>query len=405
LCALTEAKRFAAFEDRLAEINKLNAENPTATFGVNQFADLTAAEFHARYLNLDVEQLALAQKRMPAYQPRSNVAPRALPTSYTSPYITPVKNQGQCGSCWAFATAAVVEAAIKKQTSATVDVAEQQLVSCSKSGSYGCSGGNYDSALAYVKANGMMLEANYPYTATDSTCAYNAAQATQKIANVYNVPMSSADQAVYDYGAVAFALDANTLQSYTGGIILNTAACNKGVNHAVTLYGWGVSGTTNYYLVKNSWATSWGESGNFRIARGACLMNTWSGAGASSTAGPCTPSKTCGTRVCGSIDNGCGSMISCGTCASGKVCTASGACTATGGVEDWTQVYPAGGSDFTVTKSGSTLTASLKASTATTKKRLSWTTSSQFIQAAWTSFTAQVTASTTGVFGLGMRLG
>eukprot|EP00727_Mastigamoeba_balamuthi_P009603 m51a1_g5265 putative cysteine proteinase rd19a (341) ;mRNA; r:121031-122363 len=285
-----EAERFAIFSAKLDKIATLNAEMPSATFGINQFSDMSSGEFAIKYLNHRVGEMFNAVETEPA--PEVPELKRAsIPDSYRSPYTTPVQNQGGCGSCWAFASMGVVEAAWKKATGATEHFAPQMLVDCRLGGS--CNGGYPATALNYLtkyskNGGGAMRESDYPYTARDGQCRYSASRAVGKISSFFSVAFNEAkggvDASLIKYGPLAICLDASTLDSYQGGIVPDSNGCRQGVNHAVLLTGWGTQNGQKYWIVKNSWGTGWGEQGFFRIARGrgACLLTENAALGATS---------------------------------------------------------------------------------------------------------------------------
>ncbi|MBN2006371.1 MAG: protease inhibitor I42 family protein [Anaerolineae bacterium] len=203
----------------------------------------------------------------------------AVPSSYdwcSNNGCTPVKNQGNCGSCWAFGTVGVLESQIRIDDGLTKDLSEQYLVSCNTDG-YGCDGGwwAHDYHLSKIPsgepAAGAVYEIDFPYTATDSSCNPPHTH-HEKITNWEYVGSSSgvpatADikQAIYDYGPVAAAVCVgDAFQDYDGGIF-STNECST-VNHAILLVGWNDTG--GYWILRNSWGPNWGESGYMRIAYG-----------------------------------------------------------------------------------------------------------------------------------------
>ncbi len=224
-----------------------------------------------------------------AILPLPNISTQSLPASFTwqsngGDYTTPIRNQGQCGSCWAFASTAVFESfweRLNQNPGLNPDFSEQYLVSCSNQG--GCSGGW--NVLSYFinqagKSGGVgtVMETDYPYTASDTTCKNLAAYTRYKaptgtswsyVGNSYSVP--SIDQmktALYTYGPlwVAFGVD-SAFSAYRSGIY--SSSSNPGINHAVALVGWGTAGDgRTYWICKNSWGTWWGEGGWFRIYAG-----------------------------------------------------------------------------------------------------------------------------------------
>ncbi len=205
-------------------------------------------------------------------------------------YTTPIKNQGSCGSCWAFATVAPLECNIKYTEGSTVDLSEQWLVSCNQDG-WGCNGGWWAHDYHQWKTDpcgdtGAVLEQHCPYTASDSSCdcPYPHSYVIQDwsfIGSEYNIPTVDAiKQAIIDYGPVSVAVTVNSaFQAYTGGIFNDCSS--EQVNHAVTLVGWDdTQGSNGVWFLRNSWGGGWGEDGYMRIAYGcsnigysACYVN------------------------------------------------------------------------------------------------------------------------------------
>ncbi len=194
----------------------------------------------------------------------------ALPSSFdwrTQGKVTPVKNQGSCGSCWAFGTMGSYEAAIMVGGGPEENLSEQYLLDCNSHG-YSCSGGWWVFDDMY---NGVPKESCYPYVAYKQSCQsgctkYYPMDSWYYVGSSSGVPTSSAiKQAIYDHGPVAAAVYASSaIQNYTGGIFNN---CQSGtVNHAIVLVGWDDGG--GYWIMKNSWGTGWGESGYMRITYG-----------------------------------------------------------------------------------------------------------------------------------------
>ncbi len=194
-------------------------------------------------------------------------AAAALPTSYTG-YYTAIRNQGSCGSCWAFGCVGAMESAIKRATGSSVNLAEQYLLSCNTYG-YGCNGGWFTAQNMHL--SGANLESCYPYVAYKSTCKKTCAKPYKLYSWAYvgsssGVPTTTAIKtAIYNYGAVAAAVYVDSyFQAYTTGVF--NRSVNGTPNHAIMLVGWNDS--TGAWLLKNSWGTSWGQSGFMWIKYG-----------------------------------------------------------------------------------------------------------------------------------------
>lgn len=206
-----------------------------------------------------------------------------LPTSFNwcdQGGCTPVKDQGSCGSCWAFGTVGPLESNIKIQDGDVKDLSEQYLVSCNTDG-WGCSGGwwAHDYHLNKIPSGeldaGAVYEADFPYVARDDSCNpphahHEKIDSWAYVGNSWSVPSVAAiKQAIYDYGPVSVAICVGpAFQIYSGGVFQTneTASCNGGVNHAVVLVGWDDS--QGIWHLRNSWGPDWGENGYMRIKYG-----------------------------------------------------------------------------------------------------------------------------------------
>lgn len=186
----------------------------------------------------------------------------------TAGAVTPVKNQGSCGSCWAFSTVAAVEGAHQIATGDLVSLSEQQLVDCSTENA-GCNGGLMELAFEYVIGAGLEREGDYSYSGLDGTCGYDASKVAANISSYVVVTPQSPDQlrAAIAHGPVSVAIQANKLvfQLYTSGVITSDK-CGANLDHGVTAVGYGTDAVSgDYFLVKNSWGNTWGEAGYVRI--------------------------------------------------------------------------------------------------------------------------------------------
>lgn len=223
---------------------------------------------------------------------------QALPSSYDlRPRLTLVKDQGSCGSCWAFATVGVMEGLIKMRSDTTTDLSEQFLVSCNRE-NWSCDGGWFahdyhkDKLAKEQNFPGAVVEQDMPYTATNSAC-FHVSSHPYTLSNWSYISRDSVPsvdeikQAIYRYGPVAAAVCAgDAFQSYRGGIfdVDERATCPNDVNHAIVLVGWDDS--QRVWILRNSWGTGWGENGYMRIRWG--ISNVGYGANYAEFRSSCT---------------------------------------------------------------------------------------------------------------------
>ena len=267
-----------------------NEENLGYRTGITKFSDLTQQEFAKTYLNLNYDAMAMANFE-PTIVKVTNAAPDAW-NWQDKGVVANVKDQGSCGSCWAFSTMANLEGQYALGKGVVKTFSEQQLVDCDTLDS-GCNGGLMEYSFTWLKDNGgFNLDTDYPYKGTKQACKSDSSKYVdmkvtgyKKLGNEYSnwdcVDEEGIKEFLYETGPLAVALNANPLQTYSSGILDKTAAqCpTSGLNHAVTMVGYGTDTASgkDYWLVKNSWGKSWGESGYFRIRRGngTCGINCY----------------------------------------------------------------------------------------------------------------------------------
>ncbi|XVF87353.1 hypothetical protein PTKIN_Ptkin18bG0113200 [Pterospermum kingtungense] len=270
-------RRFKIFKDNLEYIENFNnAGNKTYKLDINEFADLTHDEFlaaHTGYMKRNNPTTTTTSSSSASFRYETVTD---VPTSLDwrqQGAVTPVKNQGQCGCCWAFATVAAVEGITQIKTGKLISMSEQQLLDCSiNGGNRGCDGGLMVNAFQYIMQNqGLTTEENYPYEEMQGAC--DSEKATVKVADISNyeeVPPNDEEallKAVSNQ-PVSIAIDGSEMnfKFYSGGVF--NGDCGNHLTHAVTIIGYGTSEDgTKYWLIKNSWDKSWGEDGYMRIQR------------------------------------------------------------------------------------------------------------------------------------------
>jgi len=259
--------RFKIFRANLDAIAVHNAGESDWTQAMNKFGDLTRAEFIKTHTGL----------RMPAHSHRKQhvtSAPNVDPFNWADKgAVTPVKDQGQCGSCWAFSTTGSLEGGWQIKGGQLASMSEQQLVDCSSSyGNQGCNGGLMDQAFQYVQAKGICTEDSYPYTAANGTCDDGTCTPVLHAGDL----KSYTDVAAKDENAlltalqtqpISVAVDASSWQFYSGGIM--TQCSFQQLDHGVLATGLGHDDSAgDYWIVKNSWGAGWGSSGYIFIPMG-----------------------------------------------------------------------------------------------------------------------------------------
>jgi hypothetical protein len=259
--------RYNTFKANLELINAHNNGSADWKMGVNQFADLSPAEFKS-YLGLRPRDNSYIRSQNVAVESGVNEANDI--DWVTKGAVTPVKDQAQCGSCWAFSTTGSVEGAVQIATGRLTSVSEQQLVDCAgSSGNQGCNGGLMDDAFNWIISHkGIGSEASYPYTARDGTCKDVPSVST--ISGYKDVQQGSETAlATALQGrpvSIAIEADQSGFQFYKSGVF--KGPCGKQLDHGVLLVGQGTDGGVNYWRVKNSWGASWGDKGYIRMVQG-----------------------------------------------------------------------------------------------------------------------------------------
>jgi len=265
-----ERYRFRVFKSNLALAQKYQKQDPQAQYGVTRFSDLTPEEFKYKYLGL--VKKSNSSNKTNYYKPKVTDIPASWDWSQKGA-VTDVKDQGMCGSCWAFSTTQNIEGRNFLKYNQLLILSEQQLVDCDKI-DQGCNGGEMQVAMQWLADNGgLAVESDYPYVGYDDDCKFTPSMAKVNVTGYLNISTNETEiaQSLVELGPLSVGVVADPWQFYIAGIA-NPWFCTGELDHGVLLVGYGhgmgIISEADYWLIKNSWGGFWGESGYIRLVRG-----------------------------------------------------------------------------------------------------------------------------------------
>ncbi|PSR87959.1 Cysteine proteinase [Actinidia chinensis var. chinensis] len=267
-------RRFEIFKDNLKFVDEHNSENRSYKVGLNRFADLTNEEYRSMFLGTKTDSKRRFMKSKSASRRYAVQDSDMLPESVDwreSGAVAPIKDQGSCGSCWAFSTVAAVEGVNQIATGELIQLSEQELVDCDRTYDAGCNGGLMDYAFEFIINNGGIdTEEDYPYRGVDGTCDPERKNTKVVSINDYeDVPpydeMALKKAVAHQPVSVAIEASGRAFQLYLSGVF--TGECGRALDHGVVVVGYGTDNGADHWIVRNSWGTSWGENGYIRMER------------------------------------------------------------------------------------------------------------------------------------------
>jgi len=268
-----EQMRFAIFKANVDRIEAVNSKPLSYTLGITQFAHLTADEFAHEHTGFKKPQSMWGDLPYLGRHTHNGTALAAGVDWTKKGAVTPVKNQRQCGSCWAFSTTDALEGAWEIATGKLVSISEQQFVDCDHV-DMGCGGGTMDTAFTFAEKNDLCTEQSYPYDLHAVGCRASGCKVgiPKGAVKGYKDVSKDNEQALMSavaHGPVSIAIEADksVFQLYRSGVL--NATCGDQLDHGVLAVGYGTDPSgTDYWLVKNSWGMTWGDNGYVKLLRG-----------------------------------------------------------------------------------------------------------------------------------------
>ncbi|KAL0849604.1 hypothetical protein ABMA28_013863 [Loxostege sticticalis] len=257
--------RFNIFKDNLNLINQRNRNSKTATYGINRFTDMRLEEVLQKHTCLNYKSVTDDSCPPADFSPGSDPVPESFDWR-DKKKVTGIKDQGQCGSCWAFSATGNLEGQYAIKHNELKAFSEQQLVDCDRN-DHGCDGGLMGQAFNWLQDNGgIESESDYPYKAKDGKCKFDKSKVVATVSGC--VAFNGTDENVLkkilvSTGPLAIGVNANDFITYDGGVLEDCQGGN--LNHGVLLVGYGKEDDVPYWIIKNSWGTGWGEDGYVRV--------------------------------------------------------------------------------------------------------------------------------------------
>ncbi|KAL4472448.1 hypothetical protein ABPG74_018397 [Tetrahymena malaccensis] len=264
-----ESYRFNVFLENQKVAERLNNKNPSAQYGVTKFSDYTQEEFLSLFAFVPIpsDQIIFGNNVKDTPKIDTQVKVINIPEKWDIRFDGPgtlqkVKDQGQCGSCWAFGVSCTIENLYSFKKNLTLNLSEQQQIDCNPY-TYGCQGGWPANGYDYAKETGLTTSSKYPYEAVKGTCRFSVQQ-MDKLYKINGYKQIQSDQksikqALITNGALTVIVDASKWQAYRGGILQTNYPIQ--LNKVANIIGYG----PNYWLLRNSWGSGWGENGYIRV--------------------------------------------------------------------------------------------------------------------------------------------
>jgi len=268
-----EIHRLSVFADSYNKVKQVNSEGLSYTLELNRFADMQPKEFSSKFLKARVgkQSLKASEDSMRHVEDLRESLKAGIPDQvdwHKAGRTSKVKDQEDCGGCYAFATTSCIEAHLNIANRFTGALSPQDIIDCSWSmGNEGCDGGWNSDVFAHIIKRGVNYEKDYPYKNKDGKCKHKDSNHI-KIKDYVELPESINNRdvmAAIARGPAAVAIDGDNLQLYRGGIF--NKKCSSEPNHAVLLVGYGEDSSGTYWKIQNSWGPSWGEEGFIRMTR------------------------------------------------------------------------------------------------------------------------------------------